>query len=126
MLVGVPKEIKTHEYRVGLVPSSVREFIHHGHQVIVETQAGAGIGFGEINDKTVSTSVSGVGGFREEMFVGAVGGGAEYFVAENLALGFEVKYVYPLNPDIQISGRDADLSLDPILVSAGLRLFFPK
>ena len=45
MLVGVPKEVKTHEYRVGLVPASARELIHHGHQVIVETQAGAGIGF---------------------------------------------------------------------------------
>lgn len=44
MLVGVPKEIKNNEFRVGLVPSSVRELVHHGHQVIVETQAGAGIG----------------------------------------------------------------------------------
>ena len=47
MLVGVPKEIKTHEYRVGLVPASVRELVHHGHQVIVEHDAGAGIGFGD-------------------------------------------------------------------------------
>ncbi len=45
MLVGVPKEIKVHEYRVGLIPSSVRELVHHGHQVIIETDAGAGIGF---------------------------------------------------------------------------------
>ncbi len=45
MLVGVPKEIKNHEYRVGSVPPSVRELVHHGHQVVVETQAGAGIGF---------------------------------------------------------------------------------
>src|SRR5215468_71025 len=45
MLIGVPKEIKTHEYRVGLVPASVRELIHHGHQVLVETAAGTGIGF---------------------------------------------------------------------------------
>ena len=45
MLVGVPKEIKTQEYRVGLVPSSVRELVHHGHQVIIETNAGAGVGF---------------------------------------------------------------------------------
>src|SRR5258705_12159718 len=44
MLIGVPKEIKTHEYRVGLVPASVRELIHNGHQVMVETHAGAGIG----------------------------------------------------------------------------------
>src|SRR5579864_5587421 len=45
MLIGVPKEIKTHEYRVGLVPGSVRELAHHGHAVVVETNAGAGIGF---------------------------------------------------------------------------------
>ena len=45
MLVGVPREIKTHEYRVGMVPASVRELVHHGHQVMVETRAGHGIGF---------------------------------------------------------------------------------
>ena len=45
MLIGVPKEVKSHEYRVGLVPGSVRELVHHGHKVVVETSAGAGIGF---------------------------------------------------------------------------------
>lgn len=44
MLVGVPREIKNHEYRVGLTPSSVRELVSHGHQVLVEQGAGAGIG----------------------------------------------------------------------------------
>jgi alanine dehydrogenase len=44
MRVGVPKEVKTHEYRVGLVAGSVRELIHHGHQVVVERGAGSGIG----------------------------------------------------------------------------------
>jgi alanine dehydrogenase len=47
MIIGVPKEIKNHEYRVGMVPASVRELIHHGHQVFVETNAGAGIGFSD-------------------------------------------------------------------------------
>ena len=41
MLIGVPKEIKIHEYRVGLTPSSARELTHHGHQILV--QSGAGI-----------------------------------------------------------------------------------
>ena len=45
MLIGVPKEVKNHEYRVGLVPGSVRELVHHGHKVVVESGAGAGIGF---------------------------------------------------------------------------------
>ncbi|HUK66980.1 MAG TPA: alanine dehydrogenase [Anaeromyxobacteraceae bacterium] len=44
MIVGVPKEIKVREYRVGLVPASVRELTSHHHQVIVETGAGQGIG----------------------------------------------------------------------------------
>jgi alanine dehydrogenase len=44
MLVGVPREIKTHEYRVGLTTGSVYEFVHNGHQVIVQKGAGAGIG----------------------------------------------------------------------------------
>jgi alanine dehydrogenase len=45
MLIGVPKEVKTQEYRVGLLPGSVREAAHHGHEVLVESGAGAGIGF---------------------------------------------------------------------------------
>ncbi len=44
MRIGVPKEIKVHEYRVGLTPSSVREATAHGNAVIVERGAGAGIG----------------------------------------------------------------------------------
>ena len=47
MIIGVPKEVKTHEYRVGLIPASVRELIRHGHDVVIETQAGAGIGFSD-------------------------------------------------------------------------------
>jgi alanine dehydrogenase len=45
MLIGVPKEIKNHEYRVGLTPAAVKEFVHDSHQVWVETQAGHSIGF---------------------------------------------------------------------------------
>ncbi len=45
--VGVPKEIKTHEYRVGLTPASVRELTLHGHHVVVEHDAAAGIGIGD-------------------------------------------------------------------------------
>jgi alanine dehydrogenase len=44
MRIGVPKEIKNHEYRVGLTPASVRELVHHGHSVQVQAGAGAGIG----------------------------------------------------------------------------------
>ncbi|MEN3032361.1 alanine dehydrogenase [Chromobacterium amazonense] len=45
MLIGVPKEIKNHEYRVGLTPSGVRELVANGHKVLVQTHAGLAIGF---------------------------------------------------------------------------------
>ncbi|HEU4961591.1 MAG TPA: alanine dehydrogenase [Sphingomonas sp.] len=45
MRIGVPKEIKNHEYRVGLTPPSVAELVAAGHEVIVETKAGSGIDF---------------------------------------------------------------------------------
>ncbi len=47
MRLGVPKEIKNHEYRVGLVPSSVRKLVYYGHQVYVETNAGLGAGMND-------------------------------------------------------------------------------
>jgi alanine dehydrogenase len=47
MKIGVPKEIKNHEYRVGLTPESVAEVVRQGHQVFVETLAGDGIGAGD-------------------------------------------------------------------------------
>ena len=44
MRIGVPKEIKTEEYRVGLTPAAVREYVAQGHQVLVEQSAGHGVG----------------------------------------------------------------------------------
>ncbi|MEQ8377526.1 alanine dehydrogenase [Parvibaculum sp.] len=44
MRIGVPKEIKVHEYRVGMTPAAVREAEHHGHEVLVQSEAGLGIG----------------------------------------------------------------------------------
>jgi len=44
MRIGVPREIKNHEYRVGLVPAGVRELVKGGHTVLVQSNAGAGIG----------------------------------------------------------------------------------
>jgi alanine dehydrogenase len=59
MLIGVPKEIKTHEYRVGLVPGSVRELVVHGHKVLVETGAGGGIGFSDDDYRAAGAEIVG-------------------------------------------------------------------
>ena len=58
MRVGVPKEIKVFENRVGLTPASVREFVTHGHSVIVETDAGQGIGMGDDAYRTAGASIA--------------------------------------------------------------------
>ncbi|ENM5771529.1 alanine dehydrogenase [Vibrio mimicus] len=57
MIIGVPKEIKNHEYRVGMIPASVRELVSHGHQVYVETNAGSGIGFSDDDYIAVGASI---------------------------------------------------------------------
>ncbi len=65
MQIGVPKEIKVREYRVGLVPASVRELVAHGHQVVVETQAGAGIG---MTDEAYVAAGATIAGTAAEVF----------------------------------------------------------
>lgn len=47
MIIGVPKEIKNHEYRIGMTPAGVRELVQQGHSVFVQTQGGASIGFSD-------------------------------------------------------------------------------
>jgi alanine dehydrogenase len=68
MLIGVPKEIKNHEYRVGMVPASVYELVHQGHQVLVETAAGSGIGFSDADYIAVGADIAKT---PEEVFLAA-------------------------------------------------------
>ena len=58
MRVGVPKEIKNHEYRVGLTPSSVAELTAAGHEVIIETKAGMGIDFDDETYRKVGARIA--------------------------------------------------------------------
>ena len=58
MKIGVPKEIKNHEYRVGLTPASVREFVAHGHSVMVQTGAGAAIGLDDAQYKAAGATLA--------------------------------------------------------------------
>ena len=57
MLVGVPREIKDNEYRVGIVPSTVRELAEAGHQVLIETGAGSGAGLPDDDYKTAGAEI---------------------------------------------------------------------
>ena len=68
MRVGVPKEIKVHEYRVGLTPASVAELTAAGHEVIVETKAGLGIDFDDQSYVDVGARIV---GSAAEVFAGS-------------------------------------------------------
>jgi alanine dehydrogenase len=68
MLIGVPKETKTHEYRVGLTPASVRELVEAGHEVLVEGGAGARIG---LNDEAYVAAGARIAAAAAEVFASA-------------------------------------------------------
>jgi alanine dehydrogenase len=63
VLIGVPKEIKNHEYRVGVTPAGVHVLVQHGHAVLVETQAGARVGFSDADYQAAGARI--VAGPRE-------------------------------------------------------------
>src|SRR5437899_11295631 len=64
MIVGVPTEVKTREYRVGMIPAGVRTLLLHGHQVLV--QAGAGLGSG-ISDQAYRLAGAGLAAGADEV-----------------------------------------------------------
>jgi alanine dehydrogenase len=68
MRIGVPKEIKVHEYRVGLIPAAVRELVESGHEVTVQTGAAAGIGFADADYQRVGAKIAAT---AEEIFSSA-------------------------------------------------------
>ena len=68
MRIGVPKEIKIHEYRVGLTPNGVRELVGAGHSVAVETKAGLGVGF---DDAAYQAAGASIAASAADVFAGA-------------------------------------------------------
>lgn len=57
MIVGIPKEIKNHEYRIGMTPAGVRELVNRGHQVLVENEGGVGVGFDNASYEKVGAQI---------------------------------------------------------------------
>jgi len=71
MRIGVPKETKVHEYRVGLIPSAVRELSQSGHEMRVETGAGLGIGFSDDDYRAAGAEIcpDAVSAFNTELII---------------------------------------------------------
>ncbi|MCZ6764443.1 MAG: outer membrane beta-barrel protein, partial [Alphaproteobacteria bacterium] len=86
--------------------------------------AGAGLIFVEANDFAVTAKGLAFNNRKDVSFVGSVGGGADYFFADNLAFGVEAKYLYGGRTDVRFSGVERRINLDAVLVTGGLRMVF--
>lgn len=87
--------------------------------------AGLGIGYTEFNDRKRPGFGLDIGGTSWGV-VGGVGVGLEYFVANNIAIGIETKYIISRDQEVRLNGRRQSLELDTLLATAGIRLLFPE
>jgi opacity protein-like surface antigen len=86
---------------------------------------GVGLGYTEFNDRKKPGFDVDVGGTSWGV-AGGVGLGLEYFVANNIAIGAETKYVVLRDQDVRFNGRRQSLDLDTVLTTVGIKLLFPE
>jgi opacity protein-like surface antigen len=86
---------------------------------------GAGIGFGEAGDPDRRDATALFSGKTDYSLVGVFGGGLEYFVEENVALGIEAKYTTFFDTDVMVRGQPATLSPEYVSLTGGIRVFYP-
>ena len=87
--------------------------------------AGLGVAYTEFNDRKQPGFGLDIGGTSWGV-AGALGVGLEYFVANNIAIGIEAKYIISRNQEVRVNGRQQSLDLDTLLATAGIRLLFPE
>jgi opacity protein-like surface antigen len=87
--------------------------------------AGLGVGYTEFNDRKRPGFGLDIGGSSLGV-VGALGLGVDYFVANNIAIGIETKYIISRDQDIRLNGVRQSLDLDALLATGGIRLLFPE
>ncbi|HUF92151.1 MAG TPA: outer membrane beta-barrel protein, partial [Candidatus Limnocylindria bacterium] len=96
-----------------------------GGRVTPYVVTGVGVSFGEFKDRKPRGEEIDIGG--EDFALAAVAGvGIEYFVASNIAVGLETKYLYSRGHTLQTPSGDRDANLDSMLTSVGLRIYFGK
>jgi len=94
-----------------------------GDRLVPYLLAGAGAGFGQINDRNTLNSDVPLGSGLEVSPLATVGIGLDYFVADNIALNFEAKQLFLFSADVGFLGRTHPLNLDSTFLAAGLRTF---
>jgi opacity protein-like surface antigen len=97
-----------------------------GDKLVPYLMGGVGVGLTQTNDTTPLGASGQVPHFSADDYsvVGSVGAGLEYFVAYNMAVGVDAKYLFQ-NPEVKIDEVETEIDLDSVLVSIGMRIFFP-
>lgn len=86
---------------------------------------GGGIGMAEVNKRRIPVQDFPLSGGMSTSPVGAVGIGFDYFLTHNIAVGIEAKHIVPFRPEIKVAGQTSKVELDPVFLTAGVRLLFP-
>jgi opacity protein-like surface antigen len=125
-LLAVPHQGSVAKYGVYAVTSLLRlRYPVLGGRLVPYVLGGAGVTWGEVHDikpQDLDLDISG----QNYAPVGAVGIGTDYFVAHNIAVGLERKYLISRGHTVTIAGRTQDMNLDSLLTFLGVRIYFGK
>lgn len=121
-----PNEGKVGEYAMWTVLAQLRlRYPVYRDKLVPYLLLGGGVGTGEFNDRQVDGSSDyPISGALDSSLVGAVGGGLEYFVAPNIALGVQAKHRFLYDTEIKLGGQPRELDLDSTIFTAGMRVYF--
>ena len=115
------------EYGVGaIVPQLRLRWPLFDDRLVPYFVAGVGVGLAEFNDRKPPAYGIPIKGKESVFPVATVGGGLEYYFADNLALGLEVKYVAASDRTLNINGTRQEQAVDGVLTTLGLRMLFPE
>jgi opacity protein-like surface antigen len=94
-------------------------------RIVPYALAGGGLGWAQINDRRVTSDVYPLVNETHTSVVGSVGGGIEYMLNRNAAIGVESRYIFGFKNDVVVGGTKGTLDNSSLLVLAQLRLLFP-
>jgi opacity protein-like surface antigen len=111
---------------VALVPQLRLRYPLLGDRLVPYAVAGVGLGLPEFNDRKAPAFGASIEADTSPVLLGTLGGGLEYYVADNIAAGVEVKYVFAGDTTVRVDGVPRDQQVESLLLTVGLRMLVPE